>query len=286
MYELTFTGGVRVAEADVNGDGVDDLIVAPGVGGGPRVEVFDGVTGKLIYNFFAYEPTFTGGLFVAGGDVNGDGYADIIIGTDQGGGPRVTIFSGKDGSELADYFAYDPSLRSGVRVAAGDLYGTGVDEVITAPGDGAASDVIVWGGGATGFPLTQMASFFAFDPSYTGGVYVAGSSAGPNGQGVIVVGTGDDTANYPGDRVRVFDGLGNQSADIEAFTPDASGNPFTSPVRVATFDANGDGIPDYAIASGPGSPPRVRIINGLNNRPLDAEFQPFESTFLGGVNIG
>ncbi len=64
-YGLGFTGGVRVAAADVNGDGKDDIITGAGPGGGPHVRVFDGMTGQPIRGFFAYE-SFTGGIFVAG----------------------------------------------------------------------------------------------------------------------------------------------------------------------------------------------------------------------------
>src|SRR5262249_4239671 len=80
--DLNFTGGVRVAVGDVNGDGVPDIITAPSPGGGPDIHVYDGKTGNLIRQFFAYAPNFTGGCYVAAGDVNGDGYADIVIGAD------------------------------------------------------------------------------------------------------------------------------------------------------------------------------------------------------------
>jgi hypothetical protein len=92
---------VRVAVADVNGDGMPDVITAPGPGGGPDIRVFDGRTGALIQEFMAYDPNFTGGVYVAAGDVNGDGKADIITGADAGGGPHVKVFSGQDDSVLA-----------------------------------------------------------------------------------------------------------------------------------------------------------------------------------------
>ena len=70
------------------------------------------------------------------GDVNGDGFADLIVGADAGGGPRVTVFSGKDDSLLDNFFAYDPGFRGGVRVAAGDVSGNGFADILTAPGPG------------------------------------------------------------------------------------------------------------------------------------------------------
>src|SRR5262249_46018254 len=63
-----FTGGVNVAVADVNGDGVPDLIVGAGAGGGPAVEVIDGTKlgqlqangqispSALLASFFAFAP--------------------------------------------------------------------------------------------------------------------------------------------------------------------------------------------------------------------------------------
>src|SRR4051794_10145643 len=63
-YEESFRGGVRTALGDVNGDGVKDMIIAPGVGGGPRIKILDGKTGTQIADFFVYEPSFTGGLYV------------------------------------------------------------------------------------------------------------------------------------------------------------------------------------------------------------------------------
>ena len=125
-YDPGFTGGVRVAVGDVNGDGASDIITAPGPGGGPDIHVYDGKTGQLALQFFAFNPAFSGGAFVAAGDVNGDGRADIIAGAGQGGGPNVTVFSGNDGTMLDTFFAFDPAFSGGVtfgsrQPAAGEI---------------------------------------------------------------------------------------------------------------------------------------------------------------------
>src|SRR5262249_1388483 len=86
-YDPGFTGGVRLARGAVFNKGGMDIITGPGPGGGPDIHVYDGRNGQLRYSFMAFDVGFTGGVWVGGGDVNGDGYADIIVGADAGGGP-------------------------------------------------------------------------------------------------------------------------------------------------------------------------------------------------------
>ena len=98
-----FTGGVSVGSGDVNGDGVADILVGAGPGtAGGHVKVFDGVTGAEIRSFFAFDG-FTGGVSVGSGDVNGDGFADIVV-TATTSPPHVKVFSGSDLDLLESYF--------------------------------------------------------------------------------------------------------------------------------------------------------------------------------------
>jgi hypothetical protein len=68
----------------------------------------------VLWSFTAYDPAFTGGVFVAAGDVNGDGRADIVTGAGLGGGPHVRVFSGADLTELRSFLAYGASFGGGV----------------------------------------------------------------------------------------------------------------------------------------------------------------------------
>ena len=62
--ELAFAGGVRVAAADADGDGRADIIAGAGAGGGPDMKVFNGTDGHVLRSIFAFDPAFTGGVFV------------------------------------------------------------------------------------------------------------------------------------------------------------------------------------------------------------------------------
>jgi hypothetical protein len=169
-YDPTFTGGVRVAAGDVDGDGQADVITGTGPGGGPHVQVFSGATGASVWSFFAYDPAFTSGVYVAAGDVDGDGQADVITGAGPGGGPHVQVFSGATGAPIRSFFANDPAFTGGVSVAAGDVDGDDRADVITAAGPGGGPHVQVFSG-ATGMSTS---SYFAYDPGFTGGVFVGG----------------------------------------------------------------------------------------------------------------
>ena len=152
-----FRGGVRAAVTDVNGDGIGDLIVAAGFGGGPRVAVFNGLTvgtggqpTKLFNDFFAFDPSLRDGIYVAGGDINADGFGDLVTGGGPGGGPRVQTLSGAvataaggvdlaappAGLVLSNFFAGDPNNRGGIRVATKNLNADANADLVTGSGQG------------------------------------------------------------------------------------------------------------------------------------------------------
>ncbi len=252
-FDGAFRGGVRVATGDVTGDGVPDIIAAPGPGGPPNVRVINGATGRQGDGgggrFVADDPRYLGGLFVATGDINGDGKADIITGTEDGP-PNVRVFSGADGSQLASFFAYDPGFLGGVRVASGDVTGDGRADVITSAGPGAGPHVKVFDSKT----MNLVWSFFAYDPGFTGGVYVASGDVNADGRSDII--TGASGAPH----VKVFDAATHaQAASFFAYDPAFQGG-----VRVSAADLNNDGKADILTSAGPGAGPHVRGWNGVD----------------------
>jgi hypothetical protein len=129
-------------------------------------------------DFFAFEQSLRNGVYVAAGDLNGDGFAELIAGGGPGGGPRVTAFSGKAllsnvYDVRANFFAGDTGNRGGVRVAARDLDGDGSADLVAGSGAGAGSRVTAYAGKSIGTAGTPSAvqDFDAF-PGFAGGVFV------------------------------------------------------------------------------------------------------------------
>jgi fibronectin-binding autotransporter adhesin len=129
-YGSGVTAGVRVATGDVNGDGVVDVVTGLGPGLGPQVKAFSGVDQSELKSFFAQAPDFAGGIHVASGDVNGDGFDDIVTGSGTPSGGLVKTFSGMNNSLLQNFFT-TAEANVEVRVAAGDVNGDGVADIIT-----------------------------------------------------------------------------------------------------------------------------------------------------------
>ena len=86
---------------------------------------------------------FTGGVYVAAGDVTGDGVADLAVTPDEGGGPRVRVLSGRGFGPVADFSGIDdPNFRGGARAAVGDVSRDGVADLVVAAGFGGGPRVV------------------------------------------------------------------------------------------------------------------------------------------------
>ena len=250
----TISTRIRIrAKCDVDGDGLDEIVTGAGPGGGPHVLVLKVSGGGLtrLASFYAYEPTFTGGVFVACGDVTGDGIAEVITGPGEGGEPLVRVFDvdGGNVSELINFYAYDPAFRGGVHVAAADTTGDGLAEVITGAGAGGGPHVAVFD--LSGGSPTYIASFYAYDPAFRGGVHVA--AADTTGDGLAEVITGAGAGGGP--HVAVFDLSGGSPTYIASFF--AYDPAFRGGVHVAAADTTGDGLAEVITGAGAGAGPHV-----------------------------
>jgi hypothetical protein len=230
-YSSSFLNGFYVAAGDVNGDGIDDIITGAGPGGGPEVKVFDGRTNAVIYDFYAYNSAFGGGVRVASADINGDGKSDIITGAGPGGGPHVEVWSGADRSLLMSFYAYSKFFTGGVFVGGGYFTGSGLADVITGAGAGGGPQVEVWD-----HNTTLLRSFYAYSPSFSGGVRVALGDV--NGDGVADIVTGPGPGSQP--ELIVRDAVSNSKfADFDAYSPQFPGGVFVATPAPRPFGQQG-----------------------------------------------
>ncbi len=281
-YDAGFTGGVRVAAGDVNGDGFTDMITGTGPGSAPLIRVFDGQSGVLLRSFganFLFDPKFSGGVFVAAGDTNGDGVADIVVSAGPGGLPEVKVFSGRDyglpdNNTLMDFDAYAPTFQGGVTVAAGDTNGDGFADLITGTAVGAPHVQVFSGAGGA-----VLQSYFAYDPRFTGGVYVAADDVNGDGHADILTGAGVVERNRSA-QIQVFDGRdGAVLRTYFSYDPLLLGG-----ARVGSVDRNGDGRDDLVFGSGPTGGSEVRVLDAVTLASLD-DFFASDVGFAGGVFV-
>ncbi len=282
-YPPGYTGGVFVARGDATGDGVEEIVTSTGAGGSANIRVFS-QAGVLLNSFFGYPEGFTGGVNVAIGDVNNDGFADILCGVGKGGGPNVRVFSGKDNGTtlLFSFFAYPASFTGGVRVAVADVNGDGFADIICGVGSGGGPNVRIYDGKtallSNGTSLTLLQSFFALPETFTGGVYISAGDFDNNGIADIAVGV----ESGGGPNVRAYNS--KTLAEVASFF--GFDMTLTGGVKVASTDLNQDGFDDFVLGTGPGTTNQVKVISGKDKTTnLLAPFAPF-AAFTGGVNVG
>ncbi|MCY2989819.1 MAG: dockerin type I domain-containing protein, partial [Planctomycetota bacterium] len=271
-YGKTFVGGVRVATGDVDGDGIDEIVTAPGRGRAPEICVFK-QNGTWVETFTAYAATFTYGIQLAIADVDGDGWQDLITVPSYGAAEVRIFWNTRNGqtpfqqTNFESFVAFPMATVGGWVISAGDMGKWVNDAFVNQLDNKAAAEIVVGTGPGIQasvrvftrvapqvFRLVQTVSpFTGISSNFLGGVSldVAPINVGdlvPD----IIVGAGLDGAS----RVEVY--VWNNSSTAAAILPSLAFQAFTgssnyAPVQIAAQDTNGDNIADAILAAqGPG----------------------------------
>lgn len=291
-----FTGGVRVAVADVTGDGIADIITAPGpnMAGGARVKVFDGMdliegTASAVFSFLPYGAAYTGEVFVAAGRFNGDVLADIVTGNVASVGPVVKVFDSADlpaGDPVAELIRFQPfaaTYSGGARVAVGDVNGDGINDVIAGMSQN-GSRVTAFSG--ANFATVLVSINVSPTAVLKKGVFVAGGNVDGDSRVDIVVGFGNKS------EVRVYEDAIDTNTKATLLKKNAQVYPlsFKGGIRTCAVDLDDDGDAEVVCAPGAGAERRLRILDGLTLATLDelfAEHALFTAgLFVAGGRLG
>jgi len=207
-----------------------------------------------------------GGAWVAAGDVNGDGKADIVAG--HASGPLVVGFDGNGFKQNLKIEPFGADYKGGIFVAAGDINGDGLADIVTGQGAGEPLVRVFDHKGS----ITH--SFDAFDGTFKGGVRVATGDLTGDGVAELIAGTGPGAGE-----LKIFDGRSGRA--ISAF------DPFGSDFKGGLFFAAGRFQGDDALfvsraTEGDGSVSVFRL-GDLDHK---ISFTPFGADYKGGVTLG
>ena len=151
-----------MATADVNGDGVLDILTTTASGSISHVVAFENLGQNVLGSFYAFNQAVRNGVQISSADLNGDGKSEILLGTTGGTDQQVGVYKGDP--KAIDYFLAYPGWKGEVRV--GSVKVGNLALISTGPGPGAGPDIRTFG------PVRHelIDSFFAGNPGDLSGV--------------------------------------------------------------------------------------------------------------------
>ncbi len=265
LYNLKESGylyGSSVSNAgDVNQDGFIDFVVGawyPGIGGvykAGSAYVYSGLTGQKLYEFSGEViRDYFGGSVSGAGDVNRDGYDDLIIGAREADLNKGSayVYSGINGSLLHKFSGTAWGDGFGKSVAGiGDINKDGYDDVVIGSygadpnGLGSAGTAYVYSG--KDYSLIYRFDGNKFNEQVGYSVANAGDTNN-DGTNDIIIGTNYYDSIYPDNGAYVYSGKDGTLIYHVTAPPDTTHKDFGRVVSSAG-DFNGDGFDDFIITS-------------------------------------
>lgn len=133
FFPLNFSesAGINVSGIDLGGDGIGEILISTQKGYKSQVAIYR-TDGSLIREFLAFNEKFLGGVNITNYDINNDAKDEILLSAGFGAGPHVRVMNGY-GQDLVDFYAYNQTNISGVKITKGDINNDGIEEIIASP---------------------------------------------------------------------------------------------------------------------------------------------------------
>jgi hypothetical protein len=264
--------GYSVASAgDVNGDGYSDVVVAApffsnGEASEGRVFLYLGSpTGLSSGPAWTAEVNQANAWFgysvASAGDVNGDGFSDVVVGAPVMNNGRVFLYLGSTrGLALTESWTAEINQSSlfGASVASsGDVNGDGYSDVVVGAnffvnGQSGEGGVFVYLGNPSGLGVTPAWTAEGNQAGAQFGQSVA-SAGDVNADGYADLLVGSQSSNPEAKEGRAFLFLGSSTglAAIPAWTAEGNQtNAFFGDAVASAGDVNGDGFSDVVVGGG------------------------------------
>lgn len=289
-YQSIYRGELNLSVADVTGNGLNDIIVAPKENGGPNVRVYqyNSTTAKfeLVDWFLPYASTFRGGVNLTAGDINGNGLKDIVVAPLSGGGPNVRVYQYNSSTRkfvLLDYvIAYQETYRGGVNLKLLDVDADNDYEIITYPTT-ASANVRVFTYNTTTSNLELLDWLWVYPSTYRLGYNLSVADVDRDGNREIIV-----APKEGGPNVRIYEYNPTTHAFVLADWFMAYAEEFKGGVNLKVADVNGDGYSDLITTPYSAGGPNVRIYKWNNTSSamtIDKWFIGYTSASRLGVTV-
>jgi hypothetical protein len=266
----TYQQGVRVAVGDVNGDGRNEIVTAPGKDAWTELKVFDGRSYRQLASLLPFkDATWWAGAYIAAGDTNADGRDEIVEGLDASCCTTLHVLDGVSGTDLSGFYPYGNNSQVGARVAAGDLNGDGTADVIAVP----IGSTLISAFRTTGGPPFR--TIDAFGGEISGPVSIAaGNLTGDARAEIVAAGP-----TYSGPEVKIFNAASGTAET--ALYP--YGGESVSSLAVALGDVNGDGRLDIVLSADTPGGTEVKAVD-VDGVEL-ADFYVLDASIVPGASI-
>lgn len=270
--------------------------------GGGIVQVFADPDFDNIYDTrsdsFTPFTGYTGPIFVATGDFDGDGNAELVTAKGSSANAEVRVWDVSSGGRvrtLLDAFTPFNNATKGVSVAAGDINNDGLDELIVGAGPGRDATVKIYRDSDSDGAVSdnKVDTFVALGAGFTGGVRVAAGNI-DNVAGAELI-----AASWKrGGTVRTFTDI-DQDAMISDDLPDGRleefqpfGPAYTGGINVASgpIENAGGGGDELLVANITGAP-TIDIYSDSNSNgrvaddPIFDTLSPQGSGFKRGASV-